>query len=131
MVYKTIIVLGRICFVSRCIVYIKVWLRENGYARSMGIWVMIDDKRCIADAKKCPLCGQPNNCEVDRGSDCWCFSETFSKELLLDTEVLSTKGLKAKALGCQVLNITKESTIYKERPTKACVCQCCVRGFSS
>jgi hypothetical protein len=87
---------------------------------------MIEDKSCIADSKKCPLCGEANNCEVERGSDCWCFSETFSKEFLL-----STKGLKAKALGHQVLNTTKESTIYKDRPTKACVCQCCVRGFGS
>jgi len=87
---------------------------------------MIDDKRCISDAKKCPLCGEANNCEVDRGGDCWCFSETFSKELLLDIE-----GLKAKALSHQVLNTTKELTSYKDRPTKSCVCQCCVRGFGS
>jgi Cysteine-rich CWC len=98
----------------------------------MGRRVMIDENRCITDAKKCPLCGQPNNCEVDRGSDCWCFSETFSKELLLNaealsTEVLNTEGLKADATTSAI----KGSTIYEDKPTKPCICQCCVRGFDS
>lgn len=99
---------------------------------------MIDDKRHIAEAKKCPLCGQPNNCEVGSGSDCWCFSETISKGLLLSAGVLSAEklntkefsaeGIKTKALGYQV---SSAPVIYDDNPVKSCICQCCVRGFDS
>lgn len=34
----------------------------------------------------CPICSQPNECGIaavqESGADCWCFHETFPKELL-------------------------------------------------
>jgi cysteine-rich CWC protein len=61
---------------------------------------MVSDNTDAIDPQKCPLCGQPNYCEVNDRSGCWCRSETFSEALL--------------------------SSVPVERSGKVCICQCCV-----
>ena len=58
----------------------------------------------VVDCGLCPLCGDKNYCEVDKGTDCWCRSETFTEQLLFK--------------------------VPDDRKQKACICRNCVRGFA-
>jgi|GEM_PF-990737 len=77
---------------------------------------MIDKKEIenkgIVDSALCPICRGQNHCEVGRGvsymlnkgADCWCRSETFTKNLL--------------------------SRVPSDQQQKACICQNCVRKLN-
>lgn len=57
----------------------------------------------------CPICNQPNECGIqavhENGADCWCFHETFPKELL------------------QQIPINKRG--------KACICKRCLLAYEA
>lgn len=40
----------------------------------------------IPENKRCPLCGEPNHCEIEKvkntGQKCWCAAVSFSETLL-------------------------------------------------
>ena len=61
------------------------------------------ESNSVVDCGLCPLCGYQNYCEVNKGADCWCQSETFTEQLL--------------------------SRLPDDRQ-KACICQNCVRAFT-
>lgn len=65
---------------------------------------MVSDNTGAIDPKKCPLCGQSNDCGVNEGADCWCRAETFTEALL--------------------------SNIPVEHSRQTCICQHCVKKFA-
>jgi len=73
---------------------------------------MIDKKEVenkgAVDSALCPLCRGQNYCEVtleiNKGADCWCRSETFTKDLLSRAPI--------------------------DQQQKACICQNCVRKLN-
>jgi|GEM_PF-1679250 len=54
--------------------------------------------KMLSDSKRCPLCGQQNNCQADTDPyNCWCLSVQVPKELL----DLVPENLRDKACICR------------------------------
>lgn len=57
------------------------------------------------DKNSCPICQKANQCQVEKGRDCWCAQEKIPNELI--------------------------ATLPKDKQEKSCLCQACVLRFKA
>ena len=62
-------------------------------------------KAAEIETANCPVCQQANQCQIEKGNDCWCVKEQIPKALI--------------------------ATLPKEKQGKSCLCQACVQRFNA